>query len=102
MGWMPTTATMNPFNTPTATPQTSAIAIATSTPYPRYRGTTALARAMTAPTERSMPSVAMTSAMPSATMITGTAWISWRRSVSSDAKLLVNSRLNTSRAPTAT
>src|SRR5918994_560718 len=55
--------------------------------------------AMVAPTDRSMPSVPMTNAMPRATMATGTTWMSCRRRLPTVAKLAVKARLNaTSRA----
>ncbi len=47
---------------------------------------TEAARAITAPTERSTPSVPMTSAMPSATMMTGATWTAWVRKFSVDRK----------------
>ena len=46
-----------------------------------YRGITAAESAITEPTERSMPLVPMTSAMPSATMSTGAVWIELKAQV---------------------
>src|SRR5829696_3756331 len=58
--------------------------------------------AMVAPTDRSMPSVPMTSAMPRATMATGTTWMSCRRRLPTAAKLAVKARLNNTSTPRAT
>src|SRR5215207_7100556 len=58
--------------------------------------------AMVAPTDRSMPSVPMTSAMPRATMATGTTWMSCRRRLPTVAKLAVKARLNNTSTPRAT
>jgi hypothetical protein len=54
------------------------------------------------PTDRSTPSVPITSAMPSATMQTGAAWKSWVRRFAADRKFGVNARLNATRTSTAT
>ncbi len=43
--------------------------------------------AITDPTDRSMPSVPITSAMPSATIATGTTWTSCSRRLATVAKL---------------
>ena len=52
---------------------------------------TAAASAITAPTERSMPSVPITSAMPSATtMHRGTTCTNWVRKLSTAKKFAVN------------
>jgi len=72
-GWIPSTATMKPLNVPMTTATASAIPIAVTTvptvpaldEPSRYVSETASEIAMTAPTERSMPPVEMTSAMPS-------------------------------------
>ena len=79
IGWMPTTATSVPFQTPSAVDSASAAAIATSTPVTlawssrRLMSRQAIAPeiATIAPTERSMPPVAITAVIPSATSIGG-------------------------------
>ena len=53
---------------------------------------------MTEPTERSMPRVPMTSAMPSAMIATGTTWTNCRRMLSISAKRGVNTRLKAIRS----
>ncbi len=79
IGWMPSTDTRKPFQTPRsrATPTAAAIAVNTT---PRLPGSgeasmtvraTAPETAMIAPTERSMPRVAMTRVMPRATSMSG-------------------------------
>ncbi len=55
----------------------------------------AAASAMTEPTERSIPSVPMTRAMPSATITTGAAWISWIRRLLRVRKYGVKAMLTT-------
>ena len=79
MGWMPSTATRNPFQTPSTSETSTPTPIATAT-VPRLLGesdvsmivsATAPETAMIAPTDRSMPRVAMTTVMPSATSISG-------------------------------
>jgi len=79
IGWMPTTETRNPFHTPV----TSATAIARQTAIrtverlpgsgalAMYVHATAPAMATTAPTDRSMPRVAITRVIPSATRSVG-------------------------------
>ena len=57
--------------------------------------------AMTAPTDRSMPPVATTTAMPSATITTGVTCTSCRRRLLSVAKLGVNNMLNAIMIPSA-
>ena len=62
----------------------------------RSRGTSASraeAIAMTEPTDRSIPRVPMTSAMPSAMIATGTTWTNCSRMLSISAKRGVNTRL---------
>ena len=56
---------------------------------------------MSDPTDRSTPSVPITSAMPSATMPTGAAWTSWVRRFAADRKFAVKARLNTMSTTTA-
>ena len=51
--------------------------------------------AMTDPTDRSIPRVPMTSAMPRAMMATGTTWTNCNRMLSISAKRGVNTRLKT-------
>ena len=58
--------------------------------------------AMTEPTDRSIPLVPMTSAMPSAMMATGTTWTNWSRMLSISAKRGVKTRLNATRASSPT
>ena len=79
IGWMLRTATRKPFQTPSSSATPTPAAIATST-VPVLPGSdepsmivsaTAPETAITAPTERSMPRVAITSVMPSATSISG-------------------------------
>ena len=57
---------------------------------------------MTEPTERSMPRVPMTSAIPRAMIATGTTWTNCRRMLSSSVKRGVNTRLKatSNRRPT--
>src|ERR1700712_773080 len=57
--------------------------------------------AITAPTDRSTPSVPITSAIPSATMQTGAACSSCVRKFAPDMKFLVKMRLNSSSTTTA-
>ena len=79
IGWMPRIATRMPFQSPSAMLSPKARAIATSTPpvefwSPRWliiRQLNAPEMATTEPTLRSMPPVAMTTVMPSATSISG-------------------------------
>ena len=79
IGWIPRTETSKPFQAPSTMQTTTAYVIAitavlsaASSPAPMMRvQATAPAMAAIAPTERSMPRVAMTSVMPSATSITG-------------------------------
>ena len=75
IGWIPTTATRNPLNTPIRRQTSTALPSADSTTASDsglsdaaiWDRATAPAIAMTAPTDRSMPRVAMTSVMPRAT-----------------------------------
>ena len=53
---------------------------------------------MTEPTERSMPRVPMTSAMPRAMIATGTTWTNCRRMLSISANRGVNTRLKAIRS----
>ena len=79
IGWMPSTATRNPFHTPSTSEMTRATVTATATVAglpgsgePRMiEQATAPEIAATAPTERSMPRVAMTSVMPTAMISVG-------------------------------
>ncbi len=79
IGWMPSTETRKPFHAPSTSETSSAKATATSTvPTPPGSGdpsmmvrATAPETAITAPTDRSIPRVAMTIVMPSATSING-------------------------------
>ncbi|WP_256862511.1 hypothetical protein [Microbispora sp. GKU 823] len=56
---------------------------------------------MTEPTDRSMPWVPMTSAMPSETITIGATCTSWVRKFATSRKWGVNSTLNSRRTPTA-
>ncbi|MCY1537190.1 hypothetical protein D9M68_726780 [compost metagenome] len=82
MGCMPTLATSNPFHRPhsSATPSAARIAsgigkrlTSLDTEPPIIQAATAAAMATTAPTEMSMPRVAITSVMPSETSTSGAA-----------------------------
>jgi hypothetical protein len=76
MGCMPTNATSSPFHTPAAMPVPSAAASASPTCDGSSASTVAAAApaiATTAPTEMSMPRVAITSVMPSDTITSGAA-----------------------------
>ncbi len=84
MGWIPRTETRNPFHTPRTKDSASAIPTATRTVV-RLSGVgddamklsaTAPEIATTAPTDRSMPRVAMTRVMPSATTSSGSPFFS--------------------------
>src|SRR5215213_5752928 len=81
IGCTPTKATRLPFTSPA------------SQPYPRYSGRNAEARAITDPTERSMPSVPIASATPKETSTMGETVISRVESVATEAKLGVTMRL---------
>ena len=79
IGWMPTMATRAPFQTPSAVVSASAAAMATRTPPVldwsssrlMMRQAVAPEIATSAPTERSIPPVAITAVIPSATSIAG-------------------------------
>ncbi len=79
IGWMCRTDTRKPFQAPSsiATPMATAIATSTVLVLPGVGELSIMVRAtapdtaMTAPTERSMPRVAITRVMPSATNING-------------------------------
>ena len=79
IGWILATATRKPFHTPSRMDSPTPAAIATSTvptlpglPDPSMMvSVTAPEIAITAPTDRSMPRVAMTSVIPRATSISG-------------------------------
>ena len=62
---------------------------------------TAAARAMTEPTERSIPPVPMTIAMPRATMSVGAVWMSWSRRLLVVTKWGVMTMFTTTRATSA-
>ncbi len=81
IGWMPRPATRKPFQRPRIAQSTSAIAIpANAVPaspdVPMWTHVTAPAMAATAPTDRSMPRVAMTRVMPSAMRSVGAPFLS--------------------------
>src|SRR6185437_10398951 len=87
IGWTPMRATRKPFQSPKTEHAASASTTATSTPTTElwslwrsmYQQAMAPAMAITAPTERSMPPVAMTSVMPTATSTPTTElWSLWR------------------------
>ncbi len=77
IGWMPSAATSQPFHTPSTSERPSASPNAISVvPTPSvlsliHRQASAPLIATTAPTERSMPRVAITSVMPIAIRISG-------------------------------
>src|SRR5215210_6073249 len=93
IGCTPTKATRLPFTRPARAPTRSVTNIATGQPYPRYSGRKAEARAITDPTERSMPSVPIASATPKETSTMGETVISRVESVATEAKLGVTIRL---------
>jgi hypothetical protein len=101
IGCNPTNATSEPFSSPATAPATRAIRTAGHTPNPRYSGITAAASAITDPTDRSTPSLPITSAMPSATITTGATCTSWVRRLAVSMKLSVNRALKTRRTTTA-
>ncbi|MCQ0014485.1 hypothetical protein [Actinomadura madurae] len=61
----------------------------------------AAASDITEPTDRSMPSVPITSAIPSETIRTGVTWTSWFRKLSTSRKWGVKNALNSSSTATA-
>ena len=75
IGWMSMTATRNPFHKPQSRPTPSASSRMTKCESPAWmrQAITAPQIAMIEPTERSMPLVLMTTAMPSATTAVGIA-----------------------------
>src|SRR5215212_5909611 len=93
IGCTPTNATRLPFTRPATAPTRSATNRATGQPYPRYSGRNAEARAITEPTERSIPSVPIASATPKETKTMGETVISRVESVTTEAKLGVTMRL---------
>src|SRR5215211_5628090 len=93
IGCTPTKATRLPFTSPARAPTRSATDNPTGQPYPRYSGRNAEARAITDPTERSMPSVPIASATPKETRTMGETVISRVESVATEAKLGVTMRL---------
>src|SRR5215218_200827 len=93
IGCTPTKATRLPFTSPARAPTRRATDSPTSQPYPRYSGRNAEARAITDPTERSMPSVPIASATPKETSTMGETVISRVESVATEAKLGVTMRL---------
>src|SRR5215212_7771527 len=93
IGCTPTKATRLPFANPAKTPTRRATDSPTGQPYPRYNGRNAEARAITEPTERSMPSVPIASATPKETKTMGEIVISRVESVTTEAKLGVTMRL---------
>src|SRR5215212_5486168 len=101
IGCIPTKATRPPFTKPARAPTRSATSSATGQPYPRYSGRNAEARAITDPTERSMPSVPIASATPRETSTMGETWIRRLVRVAVEAKLGVTIRLKTTRATKA-
>ncbi len=73
IGWMSSTATSTPFQRPQRIPTPSVISSVAASECPDVIAAAAVAPqiAMTAPTERSMPLVAMTTVMPIAKSTTG-------------------------------
>src|ERR687889_2489473 len=102
IGCTPTKATRLPFTSPARAPTRSATASPTNQPYPRYSGRKAEARAITDPTERSMPSVPIASATPKETRTIGETVISRVESVATEAKLGVTMRLKIASTTNAT
>src|SRR5829696_4679789 len=102
IGCTPTKATRLPFTNPAKAPTRRATDNPTGQPYPRYRGRNAEARAITDPTERSMPSVPIASATPKETRTMGETVISRVESVATEAKLGVAMRLKTTSTTNAT
>lgn len=86
IGCTPTNATSEPPASPLSAPASSAISTAGTRPYPRYSAIMAAASDITEPTDRSMPSVPITSAIPSETIRTGVTWTSWFRKLSTSRK----------------
>src|SRR5215212_2894822 len=101
IGCIPTKATRPPFTKPARAPTRSATSSATGQPYPRYSGRNAEARAITDPTERSIPSVPIASATPKETSTMGETWIRRLERVAVEAKLGVTIRLKTTSATKA-
>src|ERR671920_724547 len=102
IGCTPTKATRLPFTSPARTPTKRATDNPTGQPYPRYSGRNAEARAITDPTERSMPSVPIVSATPRETRTMGETVISRVESVTTEAKLGVTMRLKITSTTKAT
>src|SRR5215217_1376935 len=102
IGCTPTKATRLPFTSPARAPTRSATDNPTGQPYPRYSGRNAEARAITDPTERSMPSVPIASATPKETRTIGETVISRVESVATEAKLGVTMRLRITSTTNAT
>src|SRR5918993_2459047 len=102
IGCTPTKATRLPFTSPARAPTRSATDNPIGHPYPRYSGRNAEARAITDPTERSMPSVPIASATPKETRTMGETVISRVESVATEAKLGVTMRLKITSTANAT
>src|SRR4051794_3275102 len=102
IGCIPTKATRLPFTRPAKAQAKSVTNTAIGQPYPRYSGRKAEAIAITAPTERSMPSVPIASAMPKETNTMGETVISRVETVATEAKLGVTIRLKITSATKAT
>src|SRR5829696_5596294 len=102
IGCTPTKATRLPFTSPARAPTRSATDNPIGHPYPRYSGRNAEARAITDPTERSMPSVPIASATPKETRTIGETVISRVERVATEAKLGVTMRLKITSTTNAT
>src|SRR5918995_5657313 len=102
IGCTPMKATRLPLTSPARTPTRRATDNPTGQPYPRYSGRNAEARAITDPTERSMPSVPIASATPRETRTMGETVISRVESVTTEAKLGVTMRLKITSTTNAT
>src|SRR5215212_6426716 len=102
IGCTPTKATRLPFTNPAKAPTRRATDNPTGQPYPRYSGRNAEARAITDPTERSMPSVPIVSATPKETRTMGETVIRRVESVTTEAKLGVTMRLKITSTTNAT
>jgi hypothetical protein len=96
MGWMRKTEMSVPLKAPAATETSSASKTATPTPMSRLTAAIAAAIAITEPTERSMPPVAITSVMPTATRTVGATCSRIVRKLLTSAKFGVKIMLATS------
>src|SRR5918995_6483591 len=111
IGWMPSRVTSQPLNRPKTPAASTGTTKASATPtqgcgsgasFPRkISGASAPAIAMSEPTERSMPPVAITRVMPTPTMTMAQTCVRLTLSVCQVAKFGVKARLNAIRAASA-